>query len=83
MQYRSDVTKKVRKMKVRWKVDPPSGNIILPTPKRNRFFTVIYRLERAPHVMVLEVDPLAMRPYLAELELRTDKRVEVQSWEQY
>ena len=82
MQYRSDVTKKVQKMKVDWKVDPPTGNLILPTGKKNRFFTVIYRIEGVNRVVVLEVDPGIMRPYLAELDLRTDKRVEVQSWEE-
>ena len=82
MQYRSDISKKVRKMKVNWKVDPPSKILPLPT-KKNRFFTVIYRLSGSSRVMVLEVEPSAMRPYLAELDLRTDKRVEVQSWEEY
>ena len=82
MQYRSDVTKKVRKMKVNWKVSPPVAYPLLPS-KKNRFFTVIYRVGGAPRVMVLEVEPSAMRPYLAELDLRTDKRVEVQSWEDY
>ena len=83
MQYRSDVSKKVRKMKLIWKVDPPSGNLILPTSKKNRFFTVIYRMGGSSRVVVLEVEPSAMRPYLAELDLRNDKRVEVQSWEEY
>ncbi len=82
MQYRSDISNRVHRLKVRWKVRPGEG-LPFVSPKQNRFFTVVYRLEGQPHVIVLKVRPEAMRPYLAELELRAEKRVEVQSYEEY
>jgi hypothetical protein len=82
MQYRSNVSKKVRRLKVHWKIRPD-----IPTPifggRHNRFFSVVYRLEGATHVLVLEVPPQAMRPYLAEIDLKAEKRVEVESYEDY
>ena len=81
MEYRSEVSKRIRKMKVKWKVRPVTVSAILKT-KKNRFFTVVYRTGQTPHVMVLRVDPRAMRPYLAELDLRSDKRVEVETFEE-
>jgi len=78
MHYRVDVPKSIRKMKkIKWKVPPPANNAILK-PKRNRYFTVLYRADGERHIMVLEVRPNSLRPYLAELDLRTDKRVDVQ-----
>jgi hypothetical protein len=81
MEYRSEVSKRVRTMKVQWKVRPAVDGAILKT-KKNRFFTVVYRTGQTPHVVVLRVNPRAMRPYLAELDLRSDKRVEVETFEQ-
>lgn len=81
MEYRSEVSKRVRKMKVPWRIRPSVPSTILKY-KKNRFFTVVYRAESTPHVMVLRVEPPAMRPYLAELDLRSDKRVDVQSYEE-
>jgi hypothetical protein len=82
MQYRSGISWHVRHLKVPWKVRP----VIFPQVvggKKNRYFTVIYRLEGHPRVLILRVHPDAMRPYLAELDLRSQKRVEVQSYEEY
>lgn len=81
MEYRSEVSKRVRKMKVKWKVRPAAVSTILAI-KKNRFFTVVYRTEQTARVMVLRVEPRAMRPYLAELDLRSDKRVQVESYEE-
>jgi hypothetical protein len=81
MEYRSEVSKRVRKMKVQWKVRPAPVSAILKT-KKNRYFAVVYRTGQTPHVVVLRVDPRAMRPYLAELDLRSDKRVEVETFEE-
>jgi hypothetical protein len=82
MQYRPDVSKKVWKMKPKWKVRP-----VLETPlmgsKRNRYFTVVYTKNGAAHAMILDVLPDAMRPYLAEIDLKAGKRVEVKSFETY
>jgi hypothetical protein len=82
MQYRSDISRKVRHLKVRWKVQPDYQAPIFGG-KQNRFFSVVYRLDGKTHVLVLRVRPQAMRPYLAEIDLRAEKRVEVESYEDY
>jgi hypothetical protein len=82
MQYRSDVSKKVRRLKVQWKIRPDYQAPILGG-KRNRFFSVVFRVDGATHVLVLRVPPQAMRPYLAEIDLKAQKRVEVESYEDY
>ena len=81
MEYRSEVSKRVRKMKLKWKIRPVADSAILKT-RKNRFFTVVYRAEETSRVLVLRVEPRAMRPYLAELDLRSDKRVDVESYEE-
>ncbi len=82
MQYRSDVSRKVRRMKVKWTVRP---DYVAPIfgGRRNRFFTVVFRTEGAVRVVILRVQPEAMRPYLAEIDLRAQRRVEVESYEEY
>jgi hypothetical protein len=82
MQYRSDVSNKVRKMKVKWTVRPDFVAPLLGG-KRNRFFTVVFRAGGTTRVLVLRVPPGAMRPYLAEIDLKAEKRVEVESYEEY
>ena len=82
MQYRSDISRKVRRMKVKCKVRPNDVSPIIAS-KKNRFFTVVYQVDCRPHVIVLRVQPQAMRPYLAELDLRAQQRVEVQGYEEY
>lgn len=82
MQYRSDVSRKVRKMKVKWTVRPDYVTPLLGG-RRNRFFTVVFRSGGAIRVVILRVQPEAMRPYLAEIDLRAEKRVEVESFEEY
>ncbi len=79
MQYRADVTPRVRKMKVRWTAPLPQdvrGN-------KNLYFTLVYRTSGVPHVLILEVTEDDMRPYLAEIDLRVGRRVEVESHENY
>src|SRR5487761_1611391 len=69
MQYRPDVSRQVRKMKLKWKVrHHGSGG------KHNRFFTVVFTGGGRTHIMVLEVGPDEMRPYLAEIDLKAGKR---------
>lgn len=82
MQYRSDVSRKVRRMKVKWTVRPEYVPPLFGG-KRNRFFTVVFRAGDATRVVILRVQPGAMRPYLAEIDLRAEKRVEVESYEEY
>ena len=78
MQYRADVSRKVRKMKLKWKLTPPVGG-----GNENRYFTIIYDEARGKQGLVLEVSPAAMRPYLAEIDLRTGHRIDVQTHEDY
>jgi hypothetical protein len=78
MQYRPDVSRQVRKIRVKWKLRPrESGG------KHNRYFTVVFSASGQTHIMVLEVDPDEMRPYLAEIDLKSGKRVEVWELEVY
>ncbi len=81
MQYRPDVSRKVRKAKIPWKVKPPYGG-----GNKNRYFAILFDDEEPKHpkhAMVLKVSPEAMRPYLAEIDLKTGKRVEVKGYEEY
>ncbi len=82
MQYRNDVSRKVRKMKLKWNVKP---NFVAPLlgGRSNRYFTVVFKDEEKTHAMVLRVSPRAMRPYLAEIDLKSTHRVEVQGYENY
>ncbi|HEV2177046.1 MAG TPA: hypothetical protein VGW33_07565 [Terriglobia bacterium] len=78
MEYRSGVSRSVRKLKLKWKLKPPEGG-----GKKNRYFTIVYREGGATHVVVLEVAPDEMQPYLAEIDLKAGRRVDVQNHEDY
>jgi hypothetical protein len=78
MQYRSDVSYRVSKLEVHWKAFPPKQG-----GKQNRFFAIVYTQQAATHVIILQVAPQSMRPYLAEIELKSGKRVEVEGYEFY
>jgi len=84
MEYRPNISRKVRRMKPRWKVKP---DVISPLfgRKGNRYFTIVYTEPESSvtNALVLEVSPDAMRPYLAEIDLRVGYRVEVESFEDY
>ena len=77
MEFRPDVSRRVRKLKLKWSTYPNA----LIAGKQNQYFTVVCKKERATQVVVLRVDPLSMRPYLAEIELKSGKRVEVMPYE--
>jgi hypothetical protein len=78
MQYRTDISKKVRRMKPRWIVKPDLVTPLL-SGKANRYFTVVYRESKGPaDTLVLEVSPDDMRPYLAEIDVKVGHRVEVE-----
>lgn len=79
MQFRPDVSRRVRSLKLKWSTFP---TILIPG-KQNKYFTVVCRKQGVTHVVVLSVDPLSMRPYLAEIELKSGKRVEVMPYEDY
>jgi hypothetical protein len=79
MQFRPDISPQVRNLKLKWKTYPS----ILVAGKQNRYFTVVCKKQGVTHVLVLRVDPLSMRPYLAEIELKSGKRVEVMPYDDY
>lgn len=76
MQYRADVTRRIRRMKVRWTAIPPERT----GGSKNIYFILVYR---PAHVLILQVPEDQMRPYLAEIDLKMGRRVEVQSHENY
>ena len=82
MQYRPDISEKIRKMKIKWKVWPQTRARIL-AGKKNRYFTLVYLEEGTIHAIVLSVAPETMRPYLAEIDVKSGKRVEVEEYEDY
>jgi hypothetical protein len=76
MEYRPKVSREVRKMKLHWAIKPTTER-----GKHNLFFTVVFSDDQGTHVMVLRVLPDIMRPYLAEIELRAGRRVDVERLE--
>ncbi len=78
MEYRPNLSPAVRQLKLDWKVRPRRGG-----GNTNRYFTILYKEQDQTRVVVLRVEPLVMRPYLAEIELKSGKRVEVYGYEQY
>ena len=79
MQFRPDVSRRVRRLKLKWTTYP---TILIPG-KENRYFTIVCKKQGVTHVVILRVDPLSMRPYLAEIELKSGKRVEVMPYPDY
>lgn len=79
MQYRTNISRKVRRMKPHWKVSPQTSMALLGS-KGNRYFTIVYREkdEDPLDTLVLQVSPDDMRPYLAEIDLRVGQRVDVE-----
>jgi hypothetical protein len=78
MEYRPNISRRVWKLKPKWKVRPMGGG-----GKRNHYFAVAFTQDNKTHVIVLEVPPDAMRPYLAEIDLKAGRRVEVMGYEDY
>jgi hypothetical protein len=79
MEFRPDVSRRVRKLKLKWTTYPNT----LIAGKQNQYFTIVCKKPGGTQVVVLRVDPVSMRPYLAEIELKSGKRVEVMPYEDY
>lgn len=75
MEYRSRLSRQVRRMKLDWTLKPPRGG-----GGHNRFFTVVFRADNRKQAIVLKVSPETMRPFLAELDLRVGQRVDVERY---
>ena len=82
MQYRPDISRKILKMKIKWKVRPPVVAPIM-VGKKNRYFAIAYQDQGETRRVVLEVPPETMRPYLAEIDVKAGKRIEVKEYEDY
>ena len=82
MEYRSDLSRKVRRLKPKWKVRPEIWTPLFGR-KRNRYFTVVFRAAETTRVVVLGVKSEDMRPYLAEIDLKSGIRIETQGYEKY
>ena len=79
MEFRPDVSRRVRKLKLKWTTYPNT----LIAGKQNQYFTIVCKKPGGTQVVVLRVDRVSMRPYLAEIELKSGKRVEVMPYEDY
>ncbi|MGH9326285.1 MAG: hypothetical protein ACRD2B_06300 [Terriglobia bacterium] len=78
MEYRPKVSRAVRRMKLPWKVKPSGSG-----GKSNLFFTVLFNQGGSTQAIVLRVLPREMRPYLAQIELSTGKRIAVWDYRGY
>ena len=83
MEYRPAPSEKLRDTRVRWRRKPPLGvGVKVPFKKRkNKYFSVVFSKGGEMGVAVFRVKPRVMRPYLAELDLRSGMRVEMESFE--
>lgn len=70
MEYRPTVSKKIRKMKLNWVIKPSSSH-----SKHQGFFTVLFSDNNQTHAIVLKVPDATMRPYMAEIDLRTGQAI--------
>jgi len=70
MEYLPRISKQIRKMKLRWTVKPPSSH-----SKHEAYFSVLYSEKGRTHAMVLKAPPETMRPYMAEIDLRTGRAI--------
>ena len=71
MEFLPRVSNKIRKMKLPWVIKPTSAH-----GRHAGFFTVLYSRNGQPHAIVLRVRNDTMRPYLAEIDLRTKRPIE-------
>jgi hypothetical protein len=71
MEYRPDVSAAVLGMKIPWKVNPQLTRV-----RENKYFTIVGNEQGKLRAIVLRVGEDAMRPYFAEIELRSGKSVQ-------
>jgi len=79
MQYRPDVSPEVLGMAIPWKLKPQLARV-----KDNKYFTIVLNEQGKIRAVVLRVEENNMRPYFAEIELRSGKSVqEYRSFEEF
>lgn len=71
MEFQPQVSKRIRKMKLAWTIKPTSTH-----GKHEGFFTVLYSTGGQTHAVILRVRDETMRPYMAEIDLRTGGPIE-------
>jgi hypothetical protein len=71
LQYRPDVSQDVLSMKIPWKAQPQ-----LPRTRGNKYFAIVCNEQGKLRALILRVDEDVMRPYFAEIELRSGKTVQ-------
>ena len=71
MEFQPRVSKKIRKMKLAWTVKPTSAH-----GKHDGFFTVLYSGNGRTHAIILRARKDTMRPYMAEIDLKTGQPIE-------
>jgi len=75
MEYRPEVSAKILRMDLKWRVQLPVEHG--RKSRKNRYFSVVFEQAGIQHLVVFEVEPQAMVSYLAEIDLKAGKRVEV------
>jgi len=83
MQYRPNISKKIRKMNIKWEVNPGGGSLPFVGGHDNKYFAIVYEEQGETRAIVLDVPPETMRPYLAEIDVKAGKRIEVEETEEY
>lgn len=74
MEYRPTVSKQIRKLKLQWAIKPTSSH-----SKHEGFFSVLFRDKGQTHAVILKVPDETMRPYMAEIDLRTGQAIHSKS----
>ena len=70
MDFMPRVSRKIRKMKLPWKIKPSSSH-----GKHEGFFTVLYSEKGQRRAIILKVRTDTMRPYMAEIDLKTGRPI--------
>lgn len=76
MEYRPKLSEKINKGGYGWVLKPPSTR-----GKKESYFAVAFTEAETEQVAVFLVKPEVMRPYLAEIDLRSGKRVKMELYE--
>jgi hypothetical protein len=71
MEFQPRVSKRIRKMKLAWAIKPTAAR-----GKHKGFFTVLYSGAGQTHAVILRVRNVTMRPYMAEIDLKTGRPIE-------
>jgi hypothetical protein len=71
MEFQPRVSKKIRKMKLAWAIKPTSAH-----GRHDGFFTVLYSSNGQTHAITLRARKDTMRPYMAEIDLKTGQPIE-------